>query len=168
MAAITNSVDIGKVQGCVSSSVSASVFSYQCIRSQGKVQHWLCITVQRSVCVHLSGFFFFLQHSRSSNDLMRWLSDCGGALMVMLFVPDIQSLKLSLSDKELIDIFRFSISIQTPVTVGCFLDRGNTEVFRQRKARVSVACGFLSFGVSPHVLVSVAGVALQQQLRHTG
>lgn len=53
-------------------------------------------------------------------------------------------------------------------SVCCCLDWGDAEVLGQREARVSVTRGFLGFGVFPDVLVPVAGVALQQQLRQAG
>lgn len=59
------------------------------------------------------------------------------------------------------------LNLKPAATICCCLDRGDAEILRQRKTWVSVTCGFLRFGVVPDVLVPVAGVALQQQLRHT-
>lgn len=92
MAAITNSVDIEKVQGCVSSSVSASVFSYQCTRNQGNKSSTGSLYHSAEECLCACECVF--QHSRSSGNSMWWLSDCGRALMVMLFVPEIQNSNL--------------------------------------------------------------------------
>lgn len=103
-----------------------------------------------------------LQHSRSCNNLTWEVPS--RVMLFILKIPEFKFVRMESGD--------ILIRMKIPVSVSLFfflLDRSNTEVFRQRKARVSVTCRFLSFGVSPHILVPVAGVALQQeQLGHTG
>lgn len=136
---------------------SCPVFQRQCSATSVPGAHdqalspALALTVQRSVCVceYLTVF-----SSIPGFDVVaswrRW-SQQGGVILI---------LSLSFGEKRC-PRWYFGLRQRNPSR---FLDGGNAEVFRERKARVSVACRFLGLGVSLHILVSVAGVAFQQQL----